>query len=112
MSQTDNPEKKAENDTSKIPQQVTKNRNNTSTVPSSLSTTTTTTTAVTNTTTNPSNNSNTSSIKKPCWKRKTVHFTVFLAVFSTILSLLWIYTLTAELRFLLIYKYIIYFIRM
>ncbi|XP_011497039.1 PREDICTED: protein Star [Ceratosolen solmsi marchali] len=36
--------------------------------------------------------------KKPCCRRRTVHFTVFLAVFSTILSLLWIYTLTAELR--------------
>lgn len=37
--------------------------------------------------------------KKPRWRRRTVHFTVFLAVFSTILSLLWIYTITAEIRY-------------
>ncbi|XP_014203246.1 protein Star [Copidosoma floridanum] len=36
--------------------------------------------------------------KKRCWRRRTVHFTVFLAVFSTILSLLWIYMITADIR--------------
>lgn len=64
----------------------------------------TSTTATTTTTTAPSNNSNNNNnvaaaTKKRCWRRRTVHFTVFLAVFSTILSLLWVYTLTAELRF-------------
>ncbi|XP_008206779.1 protein star isoform X1 [Nasonia vitripennis] len=64
----------------------------------------TSTTATTTMTTAPSNNNNNSNTaaaaatKKRCWRRRTVHFTVFLAVFSTILSLLWVYTLTAELR--------------
>ncbi|KAL7302249.1 hypothetical protein TKK_0004920 [Trichogramma kaykai] len=41
---------------------------------------------------------NVTASKRSCWRQRTVHFTIFLAVFSTILTLLWVYTLTSELR--------------
>ncbi|KAJ8686225.1 hypothetical protein QAD02_022019 [Eretmocerus hayati] len=68
-------------------------------LPASATAGSTPTTNTTTTTMAPSmTNDATSASKKRYWQRRSVHFTVFLAVFSTILSLLWTYTLYAEIR--------------